>query len=152
MRNSFADVPGGQFLRGLQMQLSVGERQQIVRYVWDQLIRYFDGNPSEREIQTEVARHARADLEFEQWAGAHLLVIILLEMQAEHHKTIPLRMYSGFYETYMSMQMPASVYRCLGRPQWENRVAHILQKDMSTVNWSGSRGLRYHQPLPLLHR
>jgi hypothetical protein len=123
------------------MQFSVGERQQIVRYVWQRLIRQFDGNPSQDEIQAEVAGHTRADLEFEQWAGAHVLVIILLEMQAEHHKAIPQRMYRRFYETYMSMQMPASVYRCLGRPQWEDRVAHILQEDMRSMNWSESGGL-----------
>ena len=123
------------------MQFSVGERHQIVRYVWDRLIRHFDGNPSEDDIQSEVARHARTDIEIEQWAGVHLLVIILLEMQAQHHRSIPKRMYSRFYETYMSMQMPASVYRCLGRPQWEARVAVILQDDVPAANRSGSRAL-----------
>jgi hypothetical protein len=81
----------------------------------------------------------RTGVEFEQWAGAHLLVVILLEMQAKHHRSIPKRMYSNFYETYMTMQMPASVYRCLGRPQWEERVAEILQDHLQTANWSESR-------------
>ena len=123
------------------MQFSVGERHQIVRYVWDRLIRHFDGNPSEDDIQTEVARHARTGVEFEQWAGAHLLVIILLEMQAQHHRSIPKRMYSRFYQTYMSMKMPVSVYRCLGLSQWEARVAVILQNDVPTANWCGARAL-----------
>ena len=123
------------------MKFSDSERQQIVRYIWDHLIRHFDGNPSEEDIQTEVARHARTGVEFEQWAGAHLLVIILLEMQAQHHRSIPKRMYSRFYQTYMSMKMPVSVYRCLGRPQWEARVAVILQDDVPAANRSGSRAL-----------
>lgn len=92
------------------------------------LIRHFDSRPQLDQLVTEVEENADSHRAFELWAATHLLVIILLEFQEHHHRAVRPSQYLRFYETYMEMRMPPSVYQSLGKRHWEDRLGEIISR------------------------